>query len=72
MRLHRAGQADTVYEKSLAAHSDAARTTQEWGEDGGSALKVSLDQNLRQLAQQMLDDLMHRPQVARGNSARPH
>ncbi len=61
MRLIRAEGADAVYEKRLAVRSSAAHTTDEWSANGALAIKGNLDQSLRQLAQEMLSDLMTRP-----------
>ena len=57
LRLRRVGAPDVLYETVQNAMSEAAWTTDPWGEDSAQDLRNAMMQSLRALADKMMLDL---------------
>lgn len=71
LKLRRAGGPEVVYEASHRATSLASFTTEQWRANEAEAVRAGLTQGLRQLADEMLDDLVRAPSGVRPVAPRP-
>jgi hypothetical protein len=71
LRLYRVGRSEVAYEKTLVVRSETKLMTAQWRAEDGIAAKASLDQGVRQLAEELLDSLLGRPSQQRRLPATP-